>query len=113
VGRISWGRSNLAVPDGCCCVPGHVSVLPRGATCVKFDAEFAGHHDALEFPNGEFVLLTRLCEGHFAMVLQIAPCVASCGRFRAEEDCWSGGSINYRCGKAIEKKLRQEMGGCS
>jgi len=21
------------------------------------------HHDALEFPNGEFVLLTRLCEG--------------------------------------------------
>src|SRR5277367_3936026 len=23
------------------------------------------HHDALEFPNGEFVLLTRVCEGQF------------------------------------------------
>jgi hypothetical protein len=29
------------------------------------------HHDALEFPNGEFVLLTRLCEGQFATVLQL------------------------------------------
>jgi hypothetical protein len=29
------------------------------------------HHDALEFPNGEFVLLTRLCEGQFANVLQL------------------------------------------
>jgi len=29
------------------------------------------HHDALEFPNGEFVLLTRLCGGQFATVLQL------------------------------------------
>jgi hypothetical protein len=29
------------------------------------------HHDALEFPNGEFVLLTRLCQGQFATVLQL------------------------------------------
>src|SRR5580704_10753391 len=29
------------------------------------------HHDALEFPNGECVLLTRLCEGQFATVLQL------------------------------------------
>jgi hypothetical protein len=29
------------------------------------------HHDALEFPNGEFVLLTRLCEGQHATVLQL------------------------------------------
>jgi len=29
------------------------------------------HHDALEFPNGEFVLLTRLCEDQFATVLQL------------------------------------------
>jgi hypothetical protein len=29
------------------------------------------HHDALEFPNGDFVLLTRLCEGQFASVLQL------------------------------------------
>src|SRR5512132_3874488 len=29
------------------------------------------HHDALEFPDGETVLLTRLCEGQHAMVLQL------------------------------------------
>ena len=29
------------------------------------------HHDALEFPDGEFVLLTRLCEGQEAVVLQL------------------------------------------
>jgi hypothetical protein len=29
------------------------------------------HHDALEFPDGELVLLTRLCEGQRATVLQL------------------------------------------
>ena len=29
------------------------------------------HHDALEFPNGQVVLLTRLCEGQQATVLQL------------------------------------------
>jgi hypothetical protein len=29
------------------------------------------HHDALEFPNGESVLLTRLIEGQRATVLQL------------------------------------------
>ena len=29
------------------------------------------HHDALEFPNGEFVLLAGLCEGQFATVFQL------------------------------------------
>jgi hypothetical protein len=29
------------------------------------------HHDALEFPNGEIVLLTRLIEGQRATVLQL------------------------------------------
>jgi len=29
------------------------------------------HHDALEFPDGEFVLLTRLSEGQEAVVLQL------------------------------------------
>jgi hypothetical protein len=31
----------------------------------------AAHHDALEFPNGEVVLLTLLCEGQPATVLQL------------------------------------------
>jgi len=29
------------------------------------------HHDALEFPDGETVLLTRMCEGQQATVLQL------------------------------------------
>jgi hypothetical protein len=31
----------------------------------------AAHHDALEFPDGQIVLLTRLCEGQRATVLQL------------------------------------------
>ena len=29
------------------------------------------HHDALEFPDGQIMLLTRLCEGQIATVLQL------------------------------------------
>ena len=29
------------------------------------------HHDGLEFPNGQIVLLNRLCEGQHATVLQL------------------------------------------
>ena len=29
------------------------------------------HHDALEFPDGQIMLLTRLCEGQRATVLQL------------------------------------------
>ena len=29
------------------------------------------HHDALEFPDGQVALLTRLCEGQRATVLQL------------------------------------------
>ena len=31
----------------------------------------ASHHDALEFPDGQVVLLTRVCEGQRATVLQL------------------------------------------
>jgi hypothetical protein len=31
------------------------------------------HHDALEFPNGKVVLVTRLCEGQRVTVLQLPP----------------------------------------
>ena len=33
--------------------------------------KIAAHHDALEFPNGQVVLLTFLCEGQQATVLQL------------------------------------------
>ena len=36
------------------------------------------HHDALEFPDGQIVLLTRLCEGQRATVLQL-PAAARTG----------------------------------
>jgi hypothetical protein len=46
-----------------------------GATLARFrkinlDSE-SSHHDALEFANGKVVLLTSLCEGHEAIVLQL------------------------------------------
>jgi len=31
----------------------------------------AAHHDALEFPDGQIVLVTNLCEGQIATVLQL------------------------------------------
>ena len=31
----------------------------------------AAHHDALEFPDGKVVLVTDLCEGQYATVLQL------------------------------------------
>lgn len=37
------------------------------------------HHDALEFPNGKVVLVTRLCEGQVATVLQL-PATAQGGK---------------------------------
>jgi hypothetical protein len=37
------------------------------------------HHDALEFPDGEIVLLTRMCEGQHATVLQLPACERSGG----------------------------------
>jgi hypothetical protein len=33
--------------------------------------KMAAHHDALEFPDGRIVLLTLLCEGQAASVLQL------------------------------------------
>jgi hypothetical protein len=38
----------------------------------------AMHHDALEFPDGQVILLTRLCEDQRATVLQLpaVPCTA-------------------------------------
>jgi hypothetical protein len=37
---------------------------------IRLNEEFA-HHDALELPDGSIVLLTRLCEGQRANVLQL------------------------------------------
>jgi hypothetical protein len=46
-----------------------------GATVARFRQldtdKLHVHHDALEFPDGEIVLLTRLVEGQLATVLQL------------------------------------------
>lgn len=46
----------------------------RVATFTKIAPHLRGtHHDALEFPDGTIVLVTRLCEGQTARVLQLPP----------------------------------------
>jgi hypothetical protein len=40
-------------------------------------SERHAHHDAIEFPNGTIVLITRLCEGQSATVLQLPSTGAS------------------------------------
>ena len=43
------------------------------------------HHDALEFPDGETVLLTRLCEGQHATVLQLPAAPRNVSGVEAQE----------------------------
>jgi len=47
------------------------------------------HHDALEFPDGQVVLLTRLCAGQSATVLQlpVAAHPAAAGEAATREVC--------------------------
>jgi hypothetical protein len=49
----------------------------------------AAHHDALEFPDGKIVLVTDLCEGQSATVLQLPSAgrpVADHGKSEAAQD---------------------------
>ncbi|HEY7244755.1 MAG TPA: hypothetical protein VH678_12850 [Xanthobacteraceae bacterium] len=43
------------------------------------------HHDALEFPDGQVVLLTRLCEGQRATVLQLPASARPAGQEQTTE----------------------------
>jgi hypothetical protein len=84
-GFAAIGEPNVAV----CLLPGtevafekevSFGIFPRRKLAEKV-AQFlqinvgkpSVHHDALEFPDGETVLLTRLCEGQHATVLQLPP----------------------------------------
>jgi hypothetical protein len=57
------------------CETGIVFSWRLGHTVAKFQQVNKGksnsHHDALEFPDGKIVLLTHLCEGQHATVLQL------------------------------------------
>jgi hypothetical protein len=45
----------------------------------------SAHHDALEFPNGQIVLLTALMEGQRATVLQLPAEPKTAGEAEAQE----------------------------
>ncbi len=89
---ITRGFSKPGVPNVAVCVlPGTEIAFDRDVECDhalgflpnrKIKANVARfrqinlenpyeHHDALEFPNGEVVLLTRLCGGQLATVIQL------------------------------------------
>jgi hypothetical protein len=85
-GFAAVGAPNVAV----CLLPGTELAFDENVECERFggilpskkigqrlarfrqiNAGPLAHRDALEFPNGEVVLLTRLCEGQRATVLQL------------------------------------------
>ena len=53
--------------------PWHDSVIEHKTAIFRQinKDKVAVHHDALEFPDGQVVLLTRLCDGQKATVLQM------------------------------------------
>jgi hypothetical protein len=50
-----------------------IQITTQHTTAIfrQINKEKLTHHDALEFPDGEVVLLTHLCEGQHATVLQL------------------------------------------
>jgi hypothetical protein len=86
-GFAAIGEPNVAV----CLLPGTEVAFENEVSYERFFSRFSNmklrkkvarfrqinvgnpgvHHDALEFPDGETVLLTRLCEGQQATVLQL------------------------------------------
>ena len=84
--------TELAFADEIACLPagllgwktrttGHRTAIFRQVNKDKL----AAHHDALEFPDGRIVLLTLLCEGQAASVLQLPAKPASAEEAREQE----------------------------
>ena len=73
--------TEIAFDDNVECEPSFgIGILPNkkiGQRLARFRQinmdNAVTHHDALEFPDGQVVLLTRLCEGQRATVLQLPP----------------------------------------
>jgi len=67
--------TELAFEEEVRCDTGMVFSWRLGHTVAKFQQVDKNrsnvHHDALEFPDGRIVLLTQLCEGQHATVLQL------------------------------------------
>ena len=91
IGTITRGFAEVGAPNVAVCLrPGTEIAFDRevayydlpGLPAVKLAQNVARfrqvekdkphvHHDALEFPDGRIVLLTALCEGQYATVLQL------------------------------------------
>jgi hypothetical protein len=71
--ELSFSSEVMWVPPGVLRWRERETALPhRTAIFRQIDtARVAAHHDALEFPDGNVVLLTRLCEEQWATVLQL------------------------------------------
>ncbi len=52
------------------CTTSRTGAPRSGTSWCNMDNPVA-HHDALEFPDGQLVLVTRLCDGQRATVLQL------------------------------------------
>ena len=70
--------TELSFTDAITCFP--TGLIPWRGKVVEYQTaifrqinkeKIAVHHDALEFPDGRIVLLTTLCEGQQATVLQL------------------------------------------
>ena len=92
VNSITRGFSAVGEPNVAVCIlPGTELVFDRDVECdhalgffpnkkmrarlarfrqINLDSPYE-HHDALEFPNGQIAMVTRLCEGQTATVLQL------------------------------------------
>src|ERR1041384_5437556 len=79
--RVPEARTELAFDRDVGVDPGFGRLLPslgfgklleRVARFRKINEEYPdAHHDALEFSSGRIVLVTRLCQGQMATVLQL------------------------------------------
>jgi len=70
--------TELSFADAITCLP--TGLIPWRGKVVEYKTaifrqinkeKIVAHHDALEFPDGRIVLLTTLCEGQRATVLQL------------------------------------------
>jgi hypothetical protein len=85
--------TELAFDENVLCEPSFgIGILPNrkiGQRLARFRQinmdNAVTHHDALEFPDGQVVLLTRLCEGQHATVLQLPASARAAGAEQAAE----------------------------
>jgi hypothetical protein len=98
------GTRGFAAPEDCsvavCVLPGTELAFETSIKYLMFRANTGHtvaifrqinkdaphiHHDALEFPDGEIVLLTRLCEGQRATVLTLPTQAKTAAETEAEQ----------------------------